>query len=477
MKTLIGREREICELQKSLTSDESEFVIVYGRRRVGKTFLIEQFFRGKYDFSYTGGHKLTTRVQLANFAKAMKEYAHLSKRPKYEDWFEAFDALEEYIDSLEANRRKVIFIDEMPWIDTIRSEFVTALENFWNGWAARRDDILLVASGSATSWMVDKLINNPGGLHNRIKTRIYLRPFTLFETEKYLRSRHFAWSRYELTQTYMTFGGIPYYLSLLDNKKSLAQNIDRLFFAQDGMMRYEFDELYNALFTHADYYISVVSALAEHREGLTAKQLYDVIKCDRGVLAKVIRNLERCNFILGYQHFGRKSRDVIYRLIDFYTIFYYRFIYNDRSQDEHWWCNHLSSPRISNWQGFSFEVLSLLHLKQIKNALGISAVGTEASAWRQTADKVTGERGAQIDLIIARADRIIHLCEMKFSTKPYHLTTDEDYRLRVREGIFQAATKTTHTLVHTYVTPFGVANPESWGILHSQVTMDDLFHA
>ena len=476
MKKLIGREREISELQRSLNSDESEFVIVYGRRRVGKTFLVEEFFNRTYDFFFTGGHKLPTRTQLTNFAKALKKYARLKSRPVFESWFDAFDALEEYFESMEENRRKVIFIDEMPWIDTARSEFVIALENFWNGWAAHRHDILLVASGSATSWMVDKLINNPGGLHNRINTRIYLRPFTLHETEMYLRSRHFTWNHYQLTQTYMTFGGIPYYLSLLNNKESLTQNIDRLFFAKDGMMRSEFDELYNALFTHSDNYISVVHALAEHREGLTAKQLYDITRCDRGVLSKVIRNLERCDFILGYQHFGHKSRDVIYRLIDFYTIFYYRFIDKDRSQDEHWWSNHSASPRINNWQGFSFELLCLLHLNQIKRALGIAAVGTEASAWRQVASKEQDSHGAQIDLIISRADRIIHLCEMKFSSGPYHLTTQESDRLRERASIFQAATKTNHSIVHTYVTTFGVANPESWDIIHSQVTMDDLFH-
>ena len=476
MRKIIGRERELYDLQRILDSEKSEFVVVYGRRRVGKTFLVDYFFNRTYDFSFTGGHKLPMNRQLALFAKAMKEYAHLPKRPKYADWFEAFDALEDYIGSLDADRRKVIFIDEMPWIDTRNSEFVMALENFWNGWAARRDDIIFVASGSATSWMVDKLLDNPGGLHGRIETRIYLHPFTLHETEAFLRNRRITWDHYQILQTYMALGGIPYYLDLLDRRESLIQNIDRLYFSDRGALRMEFDELYNATFSNASSYISIVQALAVHREGLTRQQIVTMTHIEGGVLTKMLRNLERCDFIHGYQNFGHKTKDVIYRLIDFYTLFYFRFIVSDTSEDEHWWSNHISSPSISNWQGYTFELLCLVHLRQIKQALGIAAIGTDTSAWRQTASKEQEERGAQIDLIIARADRIIHLCEMKFSIEPYHLTTQESNKLRERAGIFRAATKTTHTLIHTYVTPFGVANPESWSILHSQVTMDDLFH-
>ena len=472
---MIGRQREIQELQRCLGSEKSEFVIVYGRRRVGKTFLVDQFFDYKYDFTFVGGHKLTMRRQLMNFAKALKKHAGLSKRPKFNDWFEAFDALEEYLEALPAEKRKVIFIDEMPWIDTRDSEFVQALEDFWNGWASRRQDILFIASGSATSWMVDNLVDNQGGLHDRIETRLYLLPFTLHDTETYLRSRHFSWDRYQILQAYMTMGGIPYYLSLLKPGESLVQNIDRLFFSPNGTLRTKFDELYNALFNQADGYINIVHALALHRNGLTRQQIIEAVKIEGGVLTKMLRNLERSNFILGYQHFGHKTKDVIYRLVDFYTLFYYHFIEGDRSQDEQWWLHHFQLPVVNDWQGFSFELICLLHLRQIKQALGISGMATEASAWRIAEDKKNKQEGAQIDLIITRADRIINLCEMKFSTLPYHLTSKEETALRERAAIFQKATKTTHSLAHTYVTTFGVANPEAHSILQSQVQMDDLF--
>lgn len=474
---LIGRQREIAELQRCFMSDKSEFVIVYGRRRVGKTYLVDQFFDYTYDFTFVGGHKLTMRRQLMNFAKALKKYAHLPKRPKFDDWFEAFDALEEYLEALPEEKRKVVFIDEMPWIDTRDSEFVQALEDFWNAWASRRTDILFIASGSATSWMVDNLVDNQGGLHDRIETRLYLLPFTLHDTETYLRSRHFTWDRYQIVQTYMTLGGIPYYLSLLKASESLVQNIDRLFFSPNGTLRTEFEELYNALFNQADGYIHIVQALAKHRNGLTRQQIIKTVKIEGGVLTKMLRNLERSNFILGYQHFGHKTKDVIYRLVDFYTLFYYHFIADDRSQDQQWWLHHFQTQLVDDWQGFSFEVLCLLHLPQIKQALGISGMATEASAWRIAEDKEKKQQGAQIDLIISRADRIINLCEMKFSTLPYHLTSKEEAYLRSRAAIFQQVTRTTHSLAHTYVTTFGVANPESHSILQSQVVMDDLFFA
>lgn len=429
----------------------------------------------KYDFSFVGGHKISMRRQLGNFAKSLKKYAHLSKRPVFSDWFEAFDALEEYLESIETSKRKVVFFDEMPWIDTPDSEFVEALENFWNGWAARRQDILFIASGSATSWMVDNLVENQGGLHNRIRTNLYIRPFTLKETEEYLRSRHFSWDRYQIVQTYMTLGGIPYYLSLLNGRESLVQNIDRLFYQKNGAMRTEFDELYNALFRKAESYIAIVKALAQHREGLTRQQILDTVKIEGGVLTKMIRNLERCDFILSYQYFGHKTKDIIYRLVDFYTLFYYNFIAADRSQDEQWWSHHFSSPEVENWQGFSFETLCLLHLPQVKRSLGISGIATSASAWRIYADKKKQQVGAQIDLIISRADRIIHLCEIKFSTKPYLLTSAYEEKLRSRATIFQQSTKTKHSLVHTFITTYGISNAESSGILHSQVIMDDLF--
>lgn len=338
---LVGRERECQELHRVMESDRSEFVIVYGRRRVGKTFLVDQYYQGQYDFTFVGGHNLSRQRQLTSFARALKKFSG-TKPDKFSDWFDAFDALEEYLESLDANRKKVVFIDEMPWIDTQKSDFVAALENFWNGWAARRNDIVFIASGSATSWMVDNLIENQGGLHARITSSIYVRPFTLHETEVYLLRKHCKWDRYQILQCYMVFGGIPFYLSLINAKESLVQNVDRLFFAQGGIMRSEFDELYNALFSNADLYISVVKGLAAHHDGMSREEISKATGITGGTLTRVLTNLERCDFISRNQNFAHKVKDTIYRLVDFYTLFYYKFILSDVSGDEQWWSHHLS---------------------------------------------------------------------------------------------------------------------------------------
>lgn len=475
VEKMIGREREMAELQRSMESDRSEFIIVYGRRRVGKTYLVDHFFNRNYDFSFVGGHRLSKTKQLRNFGKSLKRHAHMQRQPKFSEWDDAFDALEEYLDSISDNRKKVIFFDEMPWIDTPQSEFVDALEMFWNGWAARRTDIVFVASGSSTSWMVDKIVENQGGLHGRVTNNIYVRPFTLHEAEMYLRSHGIEWDRYQILQTYMIIGGIPFYYSLLDAHESLVQNIDRLFFRQNGELRTEFDELYNALFTHAEKYVSVVQTLNKVREGMTREEISKSTGLKDFVLTKVLRNLERCDFIIRYSQYGNKTKGAIYRLVDYYTLFYYRFVETHNGKDEQWWSHHFQSHSIESWQGMSFELICLTHLNQIKRCLGISGIATEASAWRYVPPKGGNENGSQIDLLIDRADRIVNLCEMKFSINPFVITKGYEQTLRNRMGIFKEKTKTTKSLVNTFVTTFGVANGKHHSIVGSEVVMDDLF--
>lgn len=477
-QNIIGRDREMAELQRCLDSNRSELVIVYGRRRVGKTYLIDQFFNETYDFTFVGGHKLSQRIQLRNFAKALKKAMKERTMRKFADWFDAFDTLEEYLESIPSVRKKVVFIDEMPWIDSLRSNFTEAFENFWNGWAARRKDIMFIASGSATSWMIDNLVENQGGLHARITCQIYLRPFTLNETEQYLQGRGCLWDRFQIAQCYMFFGGVPFYLSLLDTKDSLTQNVDRLCFARGGALRLEFDELYNALFTNADKYVDIVRLLAERRCGMTSSEIAKTTSIDGKRLAKMLNNLERCDFIMKFRYYGKNNNDIIYKLTDFYTLFYIKYIeiYKD-SYDEQWWQHHAASHSVESWQGLTFELLCLMHIRQIRQALNIGGVATEVSAWFDQADKKKAVRGSQIDLIIERADRIIHLCEMKFSQGEYRITADYEEKLRNRMVLFKEKTKNKMTLVHTFVTTFGVANGKHSSLVHSEVTLDGLFIA
>lgn len=470
---LIGRNKEIAELQRCYESNRSEFIIVYGRRRVGKTYLVRHCFQDKYDFMYVGARNLTQQQQLERFAESLAEFANLIVSPALKDWFEAFDQLKFYLQSL-PKRRKVIFIDEMPWIDSYKSDFVKALEIFWNGWAAMRDDIFFVACGSSTSWMVNNLIENQGGLHNRITNQIYLRPFNLNECEQYIDRLDFGWDRYQIMQCYMALGGVPFYYSLLNPSWSLAQNLDNLFFRRNALLQQEFNELYNALFKHADKYIEVVRALSTKREGLTRQQINDMTGISGGGLTKILSNLERCDFILQYAQFGKAKNSAIYRLSDFYTLFYLSFAEKHDGKDEKFWTHNMNSPAVRAWQGFTFELLCMVHLDQIKQALGISGIATESSTWRSK-DKESD--GAQIDLVISRADRIISLCEMKFSEEKYGMTEDYAEKLRDRMGIFRQETKTRRGLQNVLVTPFGLTKSKHNSIINNVVTAEGLFRA
>lgn len=468
----IARERENEELRRCLESNRSELVIVYGRRRVGKTFLVESFFSGEYDFKFVGARNLPARTQLANFANELSKYSGKTVR-SFANWFDAFFALGQYLETLPADKKRVLFFDEMPWIDSLRSDFVGAFEYFWNSWAVSQRNVMLVATGSATSWMVDKLIANKGGLHGRITSHIHVSPFTLHEVEEYLHGIGADWDRYQILQSYMLLGGVPFYYSMIEPKESLAQNIDRLFFRKDGTLRLEFDELYHALFSNAALYIDVAKLLCEHKSGLTHKQISKMLNLEGGKLTQVLSNLEKCDFIEKWNQYGNKKREAQYRIIDFFTIFYYKFVESNNYKDERWWSNNIGSRAIYSWMGNTFELVCMCHHKQIKYALHIDTMATAVYTWHKDADDELP--GAQIDMLIERADRIIHLCEMKFCEDKYTIDKEYEIKLRERAGIFRGATKSKKAIVHTFITTYGVVDGKYKSIVHSEVTMDDLF--
>ena len=468
MGKLIGRINEIKELNRCYTSDRAEFVILTGRRRIGKTFLVNSVYGNQFAFSYTGGHNLTTKQQLHKFTLALQQYG-LDTATTATDWLNAFESLQRLLQGIatEDGMRKIIFIDEMPWIDNVKSGFVEALEYFWNSWGALQPDLMLIASGSATSWMSDKLMGNKGGLHARITKQIVLEPFTLKEVEEYLTSAGACWDRMQIAQTYMVLGGVPFYLSLLDTSKSFAQNVDEMFFSRNATLKLEFNELYHALFSNAQVYVLIVEALARKRKGLTRSEIIETTNIKSSALTIYLENLEKCGFIECYQQYGKKLRGLTYRLIDFYTLFYFKYIAHNHDKDPKWWSNNMLSASVAAWQGFSFELLCLQHLPQIKEALGISGIATSVSQWRNDT--------AQIDLVIDRADRIVNLCEMKFSVEPFEITKAYAERLRTRMADFRQSTKCKKGISNTFVTTYGVKQGKHSSIVNAQVLLDDLF--
>lgn len=440
------------------------------RRRIGKTYLVKQFFEEKFDFYATGVYNISRTEQLKRWKIQLQKHSG-EKTVKPKDWFEAFDKLQKYLESLADKKRIVIFIDELPWMDTPKSNFIRALEFFWNSWAADRKGLKLVVCGSATTWMTNKLIGDKGGLHNRVTRPIHLAPFTLAETKQYLECRGMDWSHNEIMETYMTLGGTPFYLYLLRPNLSLRQNVDALFFGNDAPLRTEYDILFRSLFNDAIAYRKIVELLSGKLKGLTRLEIMDGIKAiDNGNLSEILENLEKCDFIRHYQAFGKKQRDVIYQLTDMYTLFYLRFVKGYNGMNDHAWSN-IPDKKRNTWQGYAFEQVCILHINQIKKALGISGIASDVCSWSTRG----GNKGAQIDLIINRTDNVIDLCEMKYSDSLYELTKNYIEWLKERRDLFKKETRTTKTLHLTMITSQGLANGKYTSQIQSQVTMDDLF--
>jgi hypothetical protein len=472
MAEIIGRELEKTELQRFYNSKSSEFVAVYGRRRVGKTFLIREFFRDNFDFYLTGLANSNLMSQLINFQFSIQK-AGFTDAPVAKSWLYSFQQLISLLER-STHQRKVIFLDELPWMDTAKSDFITALEHFWNGWASGRSDILLIVCGSSTSWMMNKLLNNKGGLHNRITQRLKIQPFTLSECKAYLHSAEISWDNYQITEGFMIFGGIPYYWSLLKKGLSLAQNVDALFFRENGALRDEFRNLYAALFRNSDKYTRLVEVMSRKTKGLTRSELVKSGKeKSGGSLSKLLEDLENCGFIRSYQSIGKNSRDRIYQMTDFFTLFYFHFLKRLPANTDNFWSSMIDTPQHRSWSGYAYEQVCLAHVQQIRQRLGISGVHCKYAAWRSK----ESENGAQIDLLIDRNDAVINLCEMKYSIHPF--TIDKKYaeNLRNKIGIFKEETKTPKSLYLTFITTFGLRTNEYSGMVQNEVIMEDLFRS
>lgn len=473
MNKIIGRKKELDLLNQLKDSKSSTFVAVYGRRRIGKTFLIRRAFDNKFDFYLTGMSNVNLSLQLANFHAALVKYdIGANERAPASNWFTAFQQLSVLLESSK-RKKKTVFLDELPWLDTAQSDFVPALEHFWNSWASERNDVILVVCGSAAGWMINKLINNKGGLHNRVTHRIRLEPFTLKECEDFLKYRTAIFDRYQIVQLYMVMGGIPFYLEQVDVKQSAAQNINRLCFEKDGMLRTEFDNLYRSLFDNAEKHIAVIETLSKKAKGLTRGELIRGAKLPTGgSVTRILKELEESDFIRKYVSYGKKERNSLYQLTDFYSLFYLKFIKMASILDENSWINGLDSPEQRSWSGYAFEQVCLAHTKEIKQALGISGVQTTTSSWISTG----ASTGAQIDMVIDRRDQVINICEMKFSINNF--TIDKKYaeELRNKIGIFREETKTRKAIFLTMITTFGLnKNNYSDSLVQNSLKMDILF--
>jgi AAA+ ATPase superfamily predicted ATPase len=468
---MIGRIVERKILEERLASKRSEFVALYGRRRVGKTFLVRNVLEKSFTFSITGLSNASLANQLNNFYLTIQRQNRKAKFKPAASWVEAFEQIGLLIERSK-QKKKVIFIDELPWFDTPHSGFISALEHFWNDWATKRKDVLLVVCGSAASWMINKLINNKGGLHNRVTQRIRVEPFTLQECKALMASKSIQLDHYQLVQLYMVLGGIPFYWDEIKKGQSASQNIDRICFTPNGLLLNEFNNLYKSLFDNAGRHEAIVSVLAKKASGLTRDEISHLSKLPTGgSLTRLLDELEESGFIRRYIPFEKKSRNTLYQLCDFFSLFHLRFIKDVKRFDRNYWLKLIDSPKHRAWSGYAFEQVCLVHIDQIKKELGISGVETQCSSWRSK--KQTP--GAQIDLLIDRRDGVINLCEMKFSVGVFVIDKKHDAELRNKKSAFITETSTKKTVSVTMITTFDIQANSYSGNVQNSLNMNALF--
>jgi AAA+ ATPase superfamily predicted ATPase len=473
---IIGRENEICILEKLLKSNSSELLALYGRRRVGKTFLIKTYYKDHITFSCSGQYQGKTKEQLINFAVQISTYFPEAKpvvTPA--SWQAAFQLLEKCLDTKKDRRKKVLFFDELPWLDSHKSGFLSAFSYFWNMYASKRTDLLVIICGSAASWIIEKVLNNRGGLHNRVTQRIRLLPFTLSETKKYLAHRNIQPDKYQLLQLYMVLGGIPQYLNAIERGKSTAQNIDKICFSKDGALSNEFDNLYQALFNHPEKHIQIIKALAKKNKGLTRTELLATSKLlTGGGITDALNELTESGFVLKVYPYGKQEKNALYRLTDEFSLFYLKFMQQTKFNEKYNWQQLSTTTAYQSWCGYAFENICFTHIEQIKRGLQIAGIHSSYYSWQITGTDNTA--GAQIDLLIDRADNCINIFEMKFSTSEFTITKKYAAELTNKIASFRKHTKTKKALLPTMLTTYGVfENNYKTQLLENELKMDILF--
>lgn len=484
MKKPIGREKELEILESLLKSEEAQFLAIYGRRRVGKTYLINHFFKDKgVYFEITGIKNATKDAQLVNFSEEFADKFFVGKLQKIpKSWQEAFTQLRRQVELVNPSQKVIIFIDELPWFASKRSGFLPALDHLWNRYLSRLPNVVLIVCGSATAWILKKIVNDRGGFYGRLTREINLRPYSLAGTENFFKTKNIELERKQIIELYMAFGGVPKYLNYVERGKSPAQIIQDACFSQQGQLRGEFNRLFSSLFDNAETHLAIVGALAASWKGLDQSELLQItaLKSGGGV-TEALRELQASGFISFIPPLGHIKREGKYRLTDEYSLFYLSWIKSvleeqvENVESTHWQ-QIQNSPSYYAWAGYAFESVCLKHVSQIVAALGLSGVTVKAGRWSFRPSNGDSKSGVQIDLVLERADHCTNLFEIKFSNAPFTITKEYEERLRWKKECYRQVTKSRNTLFMTMITPFGVIeNGQYFASVDNQITMDALF--
>ena len=480
MKNIIGREKEIAELQNLYENGQAQLVAIYGRRRVGKTFLVDEALKGLITFRHAGLSPVDRQSKHNMLKEQLKHFYHslqlhgMKKSRCPSSWLEAFFMLEKHLMDTDNGSRQLVFLDELPWMDTPRSGFITAFEGFWNTWGCHRDNLMVVVCGSASSWILNNLINNRGGLYGRITYEIKLSPFCLEECERFFASRGIKMSRYDIVQSNMIFGGIPYYLNYFRKELSLAQNVDLLLYSEKAVLREEYGKLFSSIFNKPEEMKKIVEWLSSRHSGFTRTEISQNTGIEEGgALSKMLNALVASDFVLRYVPFGKSKRNEHYKLIDPFCLFYLRFVKSQDALNADFWTLNLPSQSIISWRGIAFEEVCLRHIRQIKQALGIVGVASKQSAWTVKGDDESV--GSQVDLLIERKDNVTNMCEMKFYGEKFTVTKAYERILAHRINLLSEHLPQRSVIHSTLITTYGLTYNEYSGSFQRVVTLDDLF--
>ena len=471
---IIGREKEQRALNDCLQTGRPEFLVVYGRRRVGKTYLIRQFFNDRFSFYATGELNEKNSAQLRLFSMQLRAYGDQQKKAA-KDWLEAFTRLRAVLERPDVHRdssgRRVVFLDEVPWMDAARSDFRSALDFFWNSWGCMQADLVLIVCGSATSWIIDHLLDDRGGFYNRITRQLYLKPFTLHECELLAEADGLSLTRPQLMETYMILGGVPYYWNLLSRRTSLPQNIQELCFEESGPLRYEYPRLFRSLFRNPEKHLRIIEMAASRQGGVLRKELAEDPAIGNGEsLTKALSELEQCGFLRKYRSSSAEKSSFLYQVIDPFVLFALRFL---QQQEVRLWSRFVGTPAYYAWRGHAFETVCLNHVDQMKAALEIRGVETSEYAWRSK----ESASGVQIDLLIDRQDGVINLCEMKCTDQPFAIDAAYQRQLLEKVTVFRTESKTRKAVHLTMVTSAGLSHNAHANMVMNEITGDDLFRS
>lgn len=470
-----GRDNEVKILTTLLKSKESRFVGITGRRRIGKTYLIDTVYEKSMAFSMTGIKDGSMEEQLNHFTDKLNGYSKTAIATTPKSWQEAFLLLKQYLKKSTSKKKKVLFFDELPWLTTARSGFLQHLAHLWNDYLSKEKKYVLVICGSSTSWIISKIYNDKGGLHNRVTDKIDLQPFNLRETKQFLKNKGIKMTHNAITEIYMFCGGIPYYLDAIKKGDSPTIAIERLCFTKDGRLYNEYENLFKALYENASDHEAIIKALATSKKGLTRKEILEKSKVNAGgPFTRTINDLMLSGFIEEQLPYGKKKRGAVYRLLDEYCIFYHKFQSNKKKLTKGMWQQYTAKQSYKIWRGYAFENLCMRHIQEIKKALGIPAIYTEVSSYKQKGKSM--QDGFQIDLIIDRADNTINLCECKYYESNFAITKSYSETLRKRKALFIAATKTKKLVYNTMITNYPLQeNMYSTEVVVTQLIVDELF--